>query len=79
MCTSIFLSNKMERNLETGGFIFRVEIEGDLQKPFVNVQISDTDQLMTLTFAADPETLTAFAGMLKEAASECAAPPEAIA
>lgn len=66
----------MENNLEAGGFIFRVEIERDLQKPFVNVQISDTDQLMTLTFAADPETLTEFAGMLKTAASECAASPE---
>ncbi len=73
MCTSIFLSNNMENPLEVGGLIFRVEIERDLQKPLVNVQISDTDQLMTLTFAADPETLTEFAGMLKNAARDCAA------
>ncbi len=69
----------MERNLEAEGLIFRIKTERYLEEPFVRVEISDTDQLMTLTFAADPETLTEFAGMLKTAASECAASSETTA
>ena len=78
MCTSIFLSNKMEKNLEAGGFIFRIKTERYLEEPFVRVEISDTDGRINHSFAADPETLLEFAYAVEIAARNCESTSEEV-